>query len=44
MEIVDIRINHYETIYKDASTTPHAVSKTKRKIKELHKTYMFLSQ
>ena len=41
MEIVCIRIKHYETNYKDTSES-HAVSRLKPKIKELQKTYMFV--
>ena len=34
---------HYETNYKETST-PHAVSRLKDKIKEFHKTYVFVLQ
>ena len=41
MKIVDIRIKHYETSYK-VKTTSHAVSSSKREIKDLHKTHLFV--
>ena len=43
MEIVyTVFVKHYETNYKDTSTTPHADLKMTRKIKKLHKTYVFV--
>ena len=41
IHVVDIRIKHYEMIYKDTSITSNAVSRIKRKIKEFHKTHVF---
>ena len=42
MEIVDIRIKHYETNYKDTIKTSHPISRIKRKIKELYKTFVLV--
>ena len=43
MEIVDILIKYYETNYKDKKYMS-CFSKVKRKIKELHKTYVSASE
>ena len=41
MEVVDIRINHFETHYKQQNTIP-AISKIKRKLNDLGKEYIFV--
>ena len=41
MEVVDIRINHFETHYKQQNTIP-AISKIKHKLKDLEKEYIFV--
>jgi len=41
MEIVDIRIKHYETNYKDTSTS-NSISRIKRKLKYLYNEYVFV--
>ena len=41
MEIVNIRIKHFETHYKQQDTIP-SISRIKRKLKDLEKEYIFV--